>query len=110
MATNTFHNALYLISSTLIVGDHVFSIQNRVQEPPQNDEALFSALESALGTYQAKRAEAVAQVIKETFPDQFPGSEKRCRELKARLEELVLVHRLTLQDARESGNLSFPNI
>jgi len=105
-----FHNALYLISSTLIVGAHVFSIQNRVQEPWQSDEALSSAFESALGTYQAKCAEAVAQVIKKTFPDQFPGSREGWQEWKARLEELVLTHRLMSQDVIESSNLSFLNI
>jgi len=98
LAPNSFHNVLHLISSMLIVGDHTFSIQNRVQEPEQNDKALTFAFRSALNTYQAKREELVAQVIKETFPDQFLGSEQECQELKTRLGELVLAHRLTLRD------------
>jgi len=98
MAPKSFHNALYLLSSTLIVGDHIFLIQNRLQEPEQSPEALFSAFRSALETYQAKRAGAVAQAIKETFLDQLPGSERARQQLEARLRELVQAHRLTLQD------------
>jgi len=41
-ASNLFSNLLYLISSALIIGDHMFSIQNRVQEPVQSDEVLPS--------------------------------------------------------------------
>jgi len=98
LAPNSFHNVLYLISSILIVGDYIFSIQNRVQEPEESDEALLFAFRSALNIYQARREEVVAKVIKETFPDQLPGSEKERQGLKARLGELVLAHRLTPQE------------
>jgi len=98
MVPNSFHNALYLISSNLIVGDLIFSIQNRVQDPEQSGDALDSAFRSALNTYQAKRAGAVAEAIKETFPDQLPQSERRCQQLEARLGEFIRAHRLTLKD------------
>jgi len=98
MVPNSFHNALYLISSSLIIGDLIFLIQNRVQEPMQNEEALSSAFRSALNTYQAKRAGAVAQSIIETFPDQLPESERQCQQLEARLAESIRGHHLTLQD------------
>jgi len=98
MMPNLFHNALYLISSSLIIGDLIFSIQNRVQEPMQSEEALSSTFRSALNTYQAKRAEAVAQAIIETFADQLPESERQCQQLEARLGEFIRGHHLTLQD------------
>jgi len=97
LVPNSFHNVLYLISSILIVGDYTFSIRNWVQKPEKSNKALSFAFRSALNTYQAKCEEVVAKVIKETFPDQLPGSEKEHQELKARLGELVLAHRLTLQ-------------
>jgi len=98
MVPNSFHNTLYLISSNLIVGDLIFSVQNRVQDPEQSEDALDSAFRFALDTYQAKRAGAVAEAIKETFPDQLPQSERQCQQLEARLGEFILAHRLTLQD------------
>jgi len=97
-ASNLFPNALYLISSSLIIGDHIFSIRNRVQEPEQSDEALSSVFRSALDIYQATRAKDVAQAIKETFPDEVPGSEMERYQLETRLRELVLAHRLSRQD------------
>jgi len=98
MMPNSLHNPLYLISSSLIVGDLIFSIQNRVQDPEQSEDAMDSAFRSALNTYQAKRAGAVAEAIKETFPDQLPESERQCRQLDVRLAEFIRAHRLTLRD------------
>jgi len=98
MVPNSFHNALYLLSSSLIIGDLIFLIQNRVQKPRQNEETLFSTFRSALNTYQAKRAEAVAQAITETFPNQLPESERQRQQLEARLGQFIQGHHLTLQD------------
>jgi len=98
MAPDSFHNVLYLISSSLIIGDYIFLIQNRVQKLGQTDKALSSTFMSALKTYQVKRAERVAQAITETFFDQLPGSEDQSQQLEAKLEELVRAHRLALQD------------
>jgi len=98
MVRNSFHNALYLVSSNLIVADLMFTIQNRVQEPRPSGDALDSAFKSALTTYQAKRAGVVAQAIKETFPDQLPESEMQRQQLEARLGEFIQMHHLTLED------------
>jgi len=98
MMPNSFHNALYLISSNLIVGDLIFWVQNRAQEPNQSRDALDSAFKSALNTYLTKRAGAVAEAIKETFPDQLPESERQCQQSEARLEGFIQMHHLTLQD------------
>jgi len=99
MTPNSFQSVLYLISSILIIGDHTFSIQNRVQQPEQSGQALSSAFSSALHIYRAKRTEVVAQVIKQKFPDGLPWQMEERKRLEARLEKLVLAHRLGPQDA-----------
>jgi len=98
MVPNLFHNALYLISSTLIVGDLIFSIQNRVQKTQQSRDAVESAFKSALNTYLVKRAGAVAEAIKEIFPDQLPEWEMQWQQLEARLGEFIQARHLALQD------------
>jgi len=57
-----------------------------------------SAFKSALNTYLVKRAGAVAEAIKEIFPDQLPEWEMQWQQLEARLGEFIQARHLALQD------------